>query len=171
MTRTLVQNEGALDQTARNAINMNAPDISLCVASVHATSGTTGTTLTNISGLSTDVLPSGTYKFEAVLGTVATANSGLKLALKQSVASMVSAIEYEAVGFAAAGLVCQRGTTTTDQASILASTTAIIHAVIRGTVTLTKAGRLQLQFAQNASHADTTSVFLNSIMTVTPVEV
>lgn len=156
--------EGAVTQDVRTRINENFRDVSKATATFSATSGDTGTTLTNVTGLVTGELEPGTYSFRINLGTVATANSGLKIGLKQSVASMVSAIEYDAVGFTASGVVAARGTTTTDAATILGSTSAIIVAQVSGVVTVALKGTLQLQAAQNASHADTTSVFLNSFM-------
>jgi hypothetical protein len=48
--------------------------------------------------------------------------------------------------------------------SLAASTTAILKARITGTCVVALAGTLQLQAAQNAAHADTTSVFVGSFM-------
>jgi hypothetical protein len=164
MAKNLVKNEGALDKSLRKIINDNLADVSVCTTQFDAVTGTTGTTLTNVVGLVTGTLEPGTYRFQIDLGTVATANSGLKVGLKQSVASMLTSIEYQASAGAAAAVVNSRGTTATDAASIIASTTAIVAATITGTVVVAKAGTLQLQAAQNAAHADTTSVFTGSYM-------
>lgn len=163
-------NEGAFDRSAREIVNRAIADNSLCTTQFDAVTGTTGATLTNVVGMVTDALKPGTYKYKIMLGTVATTNSGLKLGLKQSVASMLTSIEYDARGYAAAGLVTARGTTATDAATILGSTTAIINAVIEGTVVVAKEGTLQLQAAQNAAHADTTSVFVGSYMEFTRID-
>lgn len=164
MAKNSVLNEGALEASTRKIINDNLVDFSRCTTTFSATSSDTGATLTNVVGLVTDILQPGTYQFEINLGTVATTNSGLKAGLKFGTASMLTSIEYEALGFAAAGLITSRGTTATDAATILGSTTAILKASITGTVIVAVAGTLQLQAAQNASHADTTSVFLGSYM-------
>lgn len=165
MSKNYVTSVGALTDDTARAINSAIGDTSRCTTQFDAVTGTTGATLTNVVGLVTDTLLPGTYKYEITLGTVATANSGLKLGLKQGTASMLTSIEYQAVGFTASGLVCSRGTTATDAATILGSTTAIIRAVVTGTVVVALPGTLQLQAAQNAAHADTTSVFVGSTMT------
>lgn len=169
MAKNSVLNEGALDQSTRRIINNNLSDVSIASATLSATSSDTGTTLTNVAGMVTGSLEPGTYQFEICLGTVATTNSGLKLGLKFGTASMLTSIEYDAVGSAASSMVASRGTTATDAASILASTTAILVARVTGTAVVALAGTLQLQAAQNASHADTTSVFLGSYMKFTRV--
>lgn len=169
MSRNYVVNEGALTADTKLAINQAIGDSSRSTTQFDAVTGTTGTTLTNVVGLLTDTLLPGTYKFEINLGTVATVNCGLKIGLKQGTANMLTSIEYEAVGYAAAGLVCSRGTTATDAASILASTSAILKAVVTGTVVVALPGTLQLQAAQNAAHADTTSVFVGSCMTFSKI--
>lgn len=169
MSKNTVQTEGCLDFTVRKVINNNFTDNSRCTTQFDAVTGTTGATLTNVVGLVTGTLEPGTYKFTINLGTVATTNSGLKLGLKFGTASMLTSIEYDATGFAAASMIASRGTTATDAASILASTTAILVTRITGTAVVALAGTLQLQAAQNAAHADTTSVFVGSIMEFTRI--
>lgn len=131
-------------------------------ATLSATSGDTGTTLTNLAGLVQTVVP-GTYKFKIDIGGVATANSGMKLAFKYTTA-VLGSLEAIGKGFTATGVVAQHTTTATDQASLLASTTAFIAATIEGTMVVTTGGTVQLQGAQNASHVDTTSFYLGSTM-------
>lgn len=169
MTKNIVKNEGVLDATTRKIINDNLEDVGYCTATLSATSGDTGTTLTNIAGMVTGTLQPGTYKFRIHLAGVATANSGMKVGLKQSVASMLTSIESIAVGTTATGVVCQHSTTATDAASLMASTTAFLKLTIEGTVVVALAGTLQVQGAQNASHADTTSFYLGSFMEFTKI--
>lgn len=169
MAKNIVRFEGALAQDTRNIINNNFADDGVCTTQFDAVTGTTGATLTNVVGMVTDTLAPGRYKFTINLGTVATTNSGIKLGLKQSVASMLTSIEYQAEAMAAAASVNSRGTSTTDQASIVATTTAVIAVRITGTVVVGLAGTLQLQAAQNAAHADTTSVFVGSNMEFTRI--
>ncbi len=130
-----------------------------------AVTGTTGATLTNVIGLVETVTP-GTYRFKIHLGTVATTNSGIKVGLKQGTASMLTSIEYDSTGHAAAASVTSRGTTATDAATMFGSTTAVLRCVIEGTMVVALAGTLQVQAAQNAAHADTTSVFVGSFFEV-----
>lgn len=162
--KNTVKYEGAFTNDTRKTINDNFRDASRVSSSLSITSGSGGTTLQNVSGMVTDKLDKGAYTFRITLGTVATANSGLKLALKQSVSSMLTEIEYQVKAYTASGVAVSRGTTATDAASLLASTTAIIAVEITGTVVMAAEGTLQLQAAQNASHADTTSIFKNSFM-------
>lgn len=139
-----------------------------CSAQFDATSGGTGTTLTNLTGLSQTVVAGGTYKFRIHLAGVATSNSGLKVAFKYTTATMTS-IESMSSGFTASAVATQHTTTTTDQTSLIASTTAIIRTVIEGQLVVNAAGTVAVQAAQNASHADTTSVYVGSFFELTRI--
>jgi len=164
-------NVGTLDASAKKIINENLSDVSLCTTQFDAVTGTTGATLTNVVGLTTDSLSlaAGTYKFYIHLSTVATSNSGLKIGLKQNNGLTLTSIESVAKGYTASGVAVQHSTTATDAASLFASTTAVIECVIEGTLVVATAGTIQLQAAQNAAHADTTSVYTGSFMTFTKV--
>lgn len=154
--------EGAFSHDMKDIVNHNFSDVSFCTTELDVTSSTT---LTNIPGLVTDVLDIGTYKFSIKLPTVCTANNGSKFAFKQSVASMLSAAQYNAIAYTASGLAVSKGTTTTDQTLLLDNASAVvIYAEITGVVTVAVAGTLQLQAAEHSSHADTFSVFLNAQM-------
>ena len=172
MAKNKVLYAGALAEDTRNIMNHNFSDVSVASATLSATSSDTGTTLTNIAGLTTDTNPNnylqagGTYKFRIHLSGVATANSGMKIGLKQNNGLTLTSIESSAVGTTASAVVCQHSTTTTDAASLMASTTAFLKCVIEGTFVVLTSGSLQVQGAQNASHADTTSFYLGSYMTV-----
>lgn len=128
---------------------------------------TTSATLANIVGLVQTVVP-GTYEFEIHLTGVATANGGMKAAFKYTTA-VASVINASAYAFTASAVAVAQATTATDQASILASTTAIIGVIIKGTVVVTTGGTMQLQFAQNASHSDTSSIYVGSTMKFTRI--
>lgn len=127
-----------------------------------AVSGTTGVTLTNVVGASVTVV-AGTYRYRVHVAGVATANSGMKLSFKYTTTAL-SSIENSARAFTAAAVAVQHSTTSTDQATLLGSTTAIINAELEGTMVVTTGGTIQLQAAQNASHVDTTSVYVGSYM-------
>lgn len=161
MAKNNLENEGALDQSARVRINNNFRDVAVSTATLTANANTT---LANVPGLVTDVLEPGTYTFRIELGTSAGASGGLKVALKQSVASMLTSIDYNAQAFAAAAVVATRGTTATDAASIIATTSAVVGARIVGTVVVARAGTLQVQAAQNASNGTDTTVIVGSFM-------
>lgn len=126
---------------------------------------TSSAALSNITGLVQTVV-AGTYKFEIDLDTTSTANGGVKAAFKFTTA-VASTLNALAIAVDAAAVAAARFTTATDQASITAATVATVAVKIVGTVIVTTGGTLQLQFAQNASHADTSSVLVGSSMTFT----
>lgn len=126
---------------------------------------TTDVVLANIVGLVQTVVP-GTYQYKINLDTTSTANGGVKAAFKYTTA-VASALNSIAKAFDAAAVVTARFVTATDQASILDALAATVACEMAGTIVVTTGGTLQLQFAQNTSHADTSSVFVGSSMTFT----
>lgn len=171
MAKDRVLYEGAFTNDTRLAINRNFSDVSLCTTQFDAVTSTTGTTLTNVVGMTTDSisLAAGTYRFTINLAGVATSNSGLKIGLKQNNGLTLTSIESTAKGFTASAVAVQHSTTATDAASLFASTTAVIKCEIDGTMVIATAGTIQLQAAQNAAHADTTSVYVGSRMEFTRI--
>lgn len=171
MAKDRILYEGALTNDTRRAIDRNFADVSLCTTQFDAITGTTGATLTNVVGMTTDglSLAAGTYRFYISLAGVATTNSGLKVGLKQNNGLTLTSIESSASGFTASAVATQHSTTATDAASLFASTTAVIRCVIEGTMVIATAGTIQLQAAQNAAHADTTSIYTGSRMEFTRV--
>lgn len=167
MAKNVVSKEGAFTADTKKIINDNFVDFSQCTTEFDVDSGTTGTTLANVTGMVTDVLEPGTYEVEIVLNCLSTANSGLKVALKFGTASMLTSIDVVSRAFTASGVGVARATTATDAASIQASTAAIISNVIQGRLVVATAGTLQLQAAQNASHADNTTIYVGSFMKFT----
>jgi len=162
MVANVVKTEGAFDSTTRKAVNSAIGDISLCTTAFTLSASTT---LTNVEGMVTDVLQPGTYSFEINLITTAGASGGVKAALKQSTASMLTSISASVQGLSASGIANTTFTTTTDAASIIAATTAYVAVNVKGVVVVAAAGTLQLQVAQNASDATATTVALRSSMT------
>ena len=174
MTKNSVLSEGAFTNDMRKTLNNNLPDISQPSAEFDVDSGSTGTTLTNVAGMITEELTPGTYRFYVHLDMLSTANCGLKAGFKfggDSSASMLSSIAAVSRRFTASGVSVARVTTATDAASLVASTTAIINCIIEGTLVVAggKSGTLQLQAAQNASHADNTTIYTTSFMTFTRI--
>lgn len=171
MAKNRVLYEGCFDRGARATVNENLSDVSLCTTQFDAVTSTTGATLTNVVGMVTDSISiaPGTYRFYIHVSGVATSNSGMKLGLKFGTASMLTSIESEARGFTASAVAVQHSTTATDAASLFAQTAAVLNVIIEGTMVVAFAGTLQLQAAQNAAHADTTSVYTGSYMTFTRV--
>lgn len=161
MTANLVKKEGAFDSSARREVNSALGDVSLCTSQLSVASSTT---LANVTGLVTDVLPAGIYDFEIRLITTAGASGGVKAALKQSVSGMVSSISASVSGLSAAAVENTTFTTATDAASVIAATSAYVAVNVKGVVVIGSAGTLQVQVAQNASNATATTVEVNSYM-------
>lgn len=169
MSKNKVNAEGVLAADTRKIINDNFSDVARCSSQFLADSGGTGTTLTNVTGMVTDSLLPGTYLVKGNLITTATANSGLKAGLKFGTASMLTSIQLSVRAFTASAVAVSTFTTATDAATFVAATAAYVNVEFEGTVVVAAAGTLQLQAAQNASHADDTTVEVGSYMTFTPI--
>lgn len=138
------------------------PHVKFCTTQFDAVTGTTGATLTDIVGLTGFTLGAARkYTFEINLSTVGTTNSGVKIGFALTTATLAS-IEYNVIGYTATAVACSRGTTVTSGTTLFGATTATLSIRIVGTFTTTLAGTLSIQGAQNAAHADTTSVFTGS---------
>lgn len=137
-------------------------DIQFCTTQFDAVTGSTGVTFTNIVGLTGfAVVAGGVYDFEINIAGVSTANCGIKLALKFTTATL-TAMEAMGHGFTASAVAVQHTTTATDQAPLFAQTAAVISVRIKGRIVVNAAGTIAVQAAQNALHADTTSVYIGS---------
>ncbi len=147
--------------------NINA-DTKFCTTAFDVDSGTTADTLTNVVGMVQTVVP-GTYVFNISVPVTATANSGLKLSWKLTTTVLSSAI-YAARAFSASAVLCAaHGTTATDQPDIFSETGAWLYAEVQGRVVVSTGGTIQIQAAQNASHADNTTIPVGAYMTFTRV--
>lgn len=137
--------------------------IKFCSTQFDAVTGTTGATLTNIVGLTGFSLVAGaTYAFEIELSGVSTTNCGIKLGFKFTTATLTS-LESKAVAQAAASVALVHSTTATDAATLIGTNAAAWLGVrLTGRIVVNAAGTLAIQAAQNAAHADTTSVFVGS---------
>ncbi len=126
----------------------------------------TTTTLQNIPGLSVPVATSGTYAFRAYLTGVSTTNGGLKLGVANS--GSTTTVAYTGSQFNNAVPNAATSTTTMGNA-VGASTTLFTHAIIDGVTAVNAGGNLTVQAAQNASHADTTTINAGSTFIVTRI--
>lgn len=169
MAKNKVKIEGAFPSDSRKIVNDNLADISQCTTTFDVDSGGTADTLANVTGMVTDELKPGTYRVYIHLDCLSTSNSGLKAALKFGTASMLTSLALVSRAYTATGIGVARATTATDAALIQGSTAAIINCVIEGTIVVAVAGTLQLQAAQNASHADNTTIYTSSFMSFTPI--
>lgn len=120
---------------------------------------TSNTTLANITGLTANVAISGTYKFRAVLYTTSDITAGVKFSIGGT--AVATSVIYES-------LVTDAGLTTQTRGTALAATVGAVTAVtaaycvIEGIITVTTAGTLTVQFAQNVSNAVSSVVLAGS---------
>lgn len=156
---TIAGSQTLTNKTITDAIMTNV----VKSTAISATSGTTGTTLTNITGLSVPVTAAGTYAFEVYLTGTSTINSGVKFAVANSgttTSAVYTGAQWNNTTQNA------RATTTTMGTAVGAATTVFTDASISGEVVVNAAGNLTVQFAQNAAHADTTTVNAGSTFRV-----
>ena len=73
------------------------------------------------------------------------------------------------MGYTASAVAVQHTTTATTGMTLFGATAAYIAARIFGRITVNAAGTLAVQAAQNAAHADTTSVYVGSRATFTRI--
>jgi hypothetical protein len=133
-----------------------------CTTEFVAVTGTTGTTLTNVVGLTGfSLAASGVYRFDVMITGVGTANSGIKLGFKYTTLTLTD-MQCLAVGVTASAVVTVQSTTATDQATLFGNTGAILGVRLSGRITVNVAGTLAVQAAQNAAHADETKVYVGS---------
>lgn len=131
-----------------------------------AVTGTTGTTLTSVPGMSVYVVP-GTYMFHVNVPGVTTANAGSKLAFKYTTA-VAGSIETIARAYTASAVAVTHNTTTTDQTLLMDNAAAVVlDTDIDGTIVITTGGTITLQAAQHTAHGDTESVYVGATMTFT----
>lgn len=117
------------------------------------------TVLTNITGLTANVVSGGTYLFEAYITGTATANGGAKFAINGT--ATATSVSY--TGSNLNGTTNNATTTTIILGNAVGASTAVLtNATIRGAIVVNAGGTLNVQIAQNASHADTTSAYINS---------
>ena len=169
MALNRVIGEGVLTSDTRKILNDNFSDEASCTTQFDAVTGTTGVTLTNVVGLVTGVLQPGTYDVDINLNVAATTNSGFKAALKWGTALMITSTSLSVVATSASAVASTLFTTSTDASAFIGATSAYVNVKARGKIVVALAGTIQIQAAQNAAHADTTSVTVGSTMFFTPI--
>lgn len=125
-------------------------------------SGTTGSTLTTLTGMSVTLVAGATYYFRIhVPLVVMTTNCGLKMAFKLTTATLtaINARVRQSTDTDNTGAVSTSFVTTTDQATWFAQNAVVYTTVnIEGTLTVGTGGTIAVQAAQNAAHADNTTI-------------
>lgn len=131
-----------------------------CSAQTDATT----TTLANITGMTgMPVIAGGTYEFTINLYGTAGGTGGWKVAFNYTNSAALTTLNANAMSYTAAAVAVSNTTTTTTQTSIIASNTAFTNATITGTMVVSAAGTVDLQFAENSANS-TSSIFVGSTM-------
>lgn len=145
--------------------NLFIDDVYRCSAPVTANATVTYATVTGLSG----AVVIGTYKFRCVLpSTVASGTGGIKYAFHYTTA-VLSALESTAMGYTAAAVAVQHSTTTTDVADLFTQAAVVLMVVIEGTFTVSTAGTIAVQMAQNTSNASNTVALLGGSFELTRI--
>lgn len=151
------------------AVTGAAQQTKFCTTEFVAVTGTTGTTLTNVVGLTGfSLVAAGVYAFDVVITGAGTANSGMKLGFKYTTLTLTN-MQCLSVGTTASAVVVSQSTTATDAATLFGNTGAILGVRLSGRITVNVAGTLAVQAAQNAAHADETKVYVGSYATFTRI--
>lgn len=131
-------------------------DVKALAADATATSSVT---LTALTGFSWTLVAGATYVFR-VRGKVGmSTNGGLALAFKYTTLTLTS-IVVNALQRTASALALAQSTTTTDQTKFIdQKATAYIEVELYGSLVVNAGGTLAVQFAQNTSHGDTTTIY------------
>lgn len=147
---TLPAVTGVLSSTS--GANLYTADLKRCSGTVTSSS----TTLANVTGLSFTVVP-GTYKFTLVLQGVADGTGGIKYAFNYTTA-VLSSLQASANGTTAAASATQSTTSTSTQALLFDQAAAVLQVIVHGTMIVTTGGTVDVQVAQHAANASSTTV-------------
>lgn len=128
---------------------------------------TSDTTLAAVTGLSASLVAGGTYIIRGTLFTSSTINGGVKMTLATSDTLTITSFQWGAGLFTSAN----GGTSAIASAlgTAIGSTTAVAVVIFSGTIVVNAAGTLVVRAAQNASHADTTTILANSFLEVVKI--
>ena len=156
---------GTINGTTMTGSISNA--VKRCTTQTDATSNTTLADITGLTGIS--LVAGATYAYEIRLSGTAGASGGWKVAFNYTTATLTS-LQSQSVAFSAAAVVTgTQVTTTTTQTSLIASTAAHLAGIIYGTLVVNAAGTLAVQFAQNASNATASSIYVGSTASFTRI--
>lgn len=120
---------------------------------------TSSATLASLTGFSWTLAAAATYQFDIEGKVGMTTNGGLSVAFAYTTLTLASII-VNAFQFTASALALAQSTTTTTATKFIdQAATAYINARLQGSLVTTLGGTLAVQFAQNTSHTDTTTIY------------
>lgn len=128
--------------------------------------GTTGSTLTPITGMSVSLVAGATYHFKVhVPLVVMTTNGGLKMAFKLTTATLtaMNARVRQSTDTDNTGGISTSFVTTTDEATWFDQKAVVYtNCEIEGTLIVGTAGTIAVEAAQNTAHADNTTIIVSA---------
>lgn len=127
--------------------------------------GATGTTLTNITGMTVSLLAGKTYLVHGELYTSSGASGGVKIALANNDTLTVTSFALGATPIGTG----VGGTNTTSLGTGIGATSALNNVPFDATVVVNVAGTLVVQGAQNATNAVQTKFLVNSYIEATQI--
>lgn len=162
-TLTLPPITGTL--AATSGANLAIIDIYRTTGAITANANVVPATITGLSG----AVAIGAYEFEAALYcTIASGTAGI--AINQVLTTAVlSACNFEAVGFLAAGVATQATVTATSGTVLYTAANQPLLVLIKGSFTVGTAGTFGLQMCQNTSNASNSVVNIGSTMKLTRI--
>jgi hypothetical protein len=130
------------------------------------TSATSSTTLATVTGMTSATLTAGKrYRITGHLTTTSGASGGLKLQFTAAGGLTLTSGSINCFGYNGTTAVAST-TTTAIGASCFAQTAIVTDVWIDGVILVNASGTLSLQMAQNASNGTTTSVLVNSYLSI-----
>jgi len=138
-----------------------------CTTQFDAVTGTTGATLTNVVGMSVNLVAGAVYTVNVYVHGISTSNSGMKLGLGGT--ATWTSVDATGTLKTASAMISGSNITATPGTAVVGGTAAYLNGDIKATIVVNAAGTLTLMAAQNAAHADTTSVYVNSNIVVTRI--
>jgi hypothetical protein len=118
--------------------------------------------LANVTGLSINVAAAGVYQFEAVLFTTSNTSGGVKAAIAGT--ATATAVIYQGMTIDGTAIAANSRATSLGSAVGAVTNVAAATIIIRGLITVSGAGTLTVQFAQNASNGSASSVLVGSYL-------
>jgi hypothetical protein len=149
-------------------LNNNFASVPSIVRTSSAVTANSTVTYANVTGLSQNIAQ-GTYYFRCVLpSTVGSGTGGIKYCFNYTNA-VLGVLEATSLGYTASAVAVQHTTTITTQTDLFTAAAVVIMTVIEGTFTVTTAGSIAVQVAQNTSNASNTVAIVGGSFTLNKI--